>query len=115
MSERISPLARAAHPTNPRRALARTLSSNEREVNDLKTAFSYHTHIVHVLEDKAGETKIGEIAHKLGNLSMSTAFSGIDTPMIGGSRCNLPMWICSLRLAFVFPRFAMRRKEVFET
>jgi hypothetical protein len=60
------------------------LSSSECEVNSLQTAFSYHHHIVHVIEDKAGEAKVGEMAYAMGKLTMSTAFSGIDTPAIGG-------------------------------
>jgi hypothetical protein len=80
----LSSTARAAHPNNPRRALARTLSSTEREVVDLKTAFSYHRHIVHVVEDKVGEAALNRMTKVLSEVKVSSAFSGIDTPIVAG-------------------------------
>jgi hypothetical protein len=80
----LSALARAAHPRNPRRALARTFSGTEREVINLRVAFQFHNHIVHVLEDKAGDAAIARATSQMSNLTMTTAFSGIDTPAVGG-------------------------------
>lgn len=57
-------------------------------MDTLQKAFTYHKHIVHVIEDKGGEATINKMATNLSKLTMSSAFSGIDTPQIGGLLAN---------------------------